>query len=98
MQILNQQKVASTFLYTKDHKNQKFDFLSLKYDISWNVWYSDNTSTCKNLAVDSSSTDVPANQICKIKISRITWACQYYVINTCGGLHLDSLARDVFAV
>ena len=31
-------------------------------------------------------------------IRKITWPCQYYVINTCGGLRLDSSPRDVFAV
>ena len=74
-------------MYTKDHKNQELDFLSLKYHVFLNVWYSGNTST-KKLGVDSSLRDVPAIQICKIKINKITWA----------RLRLDSLPRDVFAV
>ena len=31
-------------------------------------------------------------------VSKITWPCQYYIINTCEGLRLDTLPRDVFAV
>ena len=100
--IKNQQRVSQTFLYIKDHKNQETNFPSLMYDLFRNVQYNDISSTCKKIPVDfpfwGNLVNVVPWQGEIWLISKITWPCQYYVFNTCGGLRLDSLPRDVFAV
>ena len=97
LELLNHFIKSSTVAYKRAAYKK-----NLVYDVFWNVWYSYITSTCKKLTVDSPSRGNLVNvvpwqgQIWLI--SKITWPCQYYVINACGGLRLDSLPRDVFAV